>query len=109
MNIRKGGYIEWQIFKVTELTQQDFQAGQIKFHIIAFPLVNIYDPSGSIPYMETLLNHLGELFKFPPTIFAHNPTLDNFKNLYELSRFYRYSNVKILLELNDSYCAYSSS
>ena len=28
---------------------------------------------------------LGELFKFPPTIFAHNPTLDNFKNLMNLA------------------------
>ena len=37
---------------------------------------------------ETLLEKylaLGELFRFPPTIFVHNPTLDNFKNLFNLA------------------------
>ena len=28
---------------------------------------------------------LGELFRFPPTLFVQNPTLDNFKNLFSLS------------------------
>ena len=32
--------------------------------------------------IESALKPLDELFKFPPTVFAHNPTLDNFSDLF---------------------------
>ena len=91
-------------FQGNRINPTRFSSGQIKFHIIAFPL-SIFMILPVVFLIGNAFKPLGELFKFPPTIFAHNPTLES----YELSRFYRYSNVKILLELNDSYCAYSSS
>ena len=32
--------------------------------------------------IESALKPLDELFKFPPTVFAQNPTLDNFSDLF---------------------------
>ncbi|HAU50147.1 MAG TPA: carbohydrate ABC transporter permease, partial [Clostridiales bacterium] len=63
-------------------------AGDIFLYIfLAFVAVVMFFP---IVYaVESALKPLDELFKFPPKIFAQNPTLDNFSDLFvTLSKSY---------------------
>ena len=71
-------------FQGNRINPTRFSSGQIKFHIIAFPL-SIFMILPVVFLIGNAFKPLGELFKFPPTIFAHNPTLDNFKNLMNLA------------------------
>ena len=71
-------------FQGNRINPTRFSTGQIKFHIIAFPL-SIFMILPVIFIICQAFKPLGELFRFPPTIFVHNPTLDNFKNLLNLS------------------------
>ena len=71
-------------FQGNRINPTRFSTGQIKFHIIAFPL-SIFMILPVIFIICQAFKPLGELFRFPPTIFVHNPTLDNFKNLFNLA------------------------
>lgn len=71
-------------FQGNRINPSRFSRGQLKFHAIALPLSVLM----IIPVIYTVCNAfkpLGELFKFPPTIFVYNPTMDNFKNLVNLA------------------------
>ena len=71
-------------FQGNRINPTRFSSGQIKFHIIAFPLSILM----ILPVVFMICNAfktLGELNRFPPTILVHNPTLDNFKNLMNLA------------------------
>ena len=71
-------------FQGNRINPSRFSRGQIKFHIIACPL-SIFMILPVIFMINNAFKPLGELFKFPPTLFVQNPTLDNFKNLLNLS------------------------
>lgn len=61
-----------------------FSAGQIKFYAILVPL-SIFMMIPVVYQINQAFKPLGELFAFPPTIIARNPSLDNFKDLLALS------------------------
>ncbi len=61
-----------------------FSAGQIKFYAILLPL-SIFMIIPLVYQINQAFKPLGELFAFPPTIIARNPSLDNFKDLLALS------------------------
>lgn len=71
-------------FQGNRINPSRFSKSQIKFHIIALPLSFLM----ILPVVFLTSNAfkpLGELFRFPPTLFVYNPTLDNFKNLMNLA------------------------
>lgn len=93
-------------FQGNRINPTRFSTGQIKFHIIAFPL-SIFMILPVIFIICQAFKPLGELFRFPPTIFVHNPTLDNFKNLFNLAGATGIPMSRILFEL--TYCNSSYS
>ena len=70
-------------FQGSRINPTRFSKGQIKFHAIALPL----SIAMLIPIVY-IINHafkpLGELFAFPPEIFVKHPTLQNFRDLFNL-------------------------
>ena len=66
------------------INPKTFSAGQIKFYLILLPLA-IFMIIPVVFVINQAFKPLGELFAFPPTIIAKNPTLDNFKDLFALS------------------------
>lgn len=68
----------------SRINPKRFSAGQIKFYCILLPLA-IFMIIPVIYIINQAFKPLGELYAFPPTIFAKNPTLDNFKDLFALS------------------------
>lgn len=71
-------------FQGNRINPTRFSRGQIKFHVIALPL-SIFMILPVVFMINQAFKPLGELFRFPPTIFVHNPTMDNFKNLLNLA------------------------
>ena len=71
-------------FQGNRINPSRFSTGQIKFHIIAFPL-SLFMILPVVFIICNAFKPLGELFRFPPSIFVYNPTLDNFRNLLNLS------------------------
>ena len=71
-------------FQGNRINPSRFSSSQIKFHIIAFPL-SIFMILPVVYLINNAFKPLGELFRFPPTLFVQNPTLDNFKNLMNLA------------------------
>ena len=61
-----------------------FSASQIKFYLILIPLA-VFMIIPVVYVINQAFKPLGELFAFPPTIFVKNPTVKNFKDLFELS------------------------
>ena len=56
-------------FQGNRINPTRFSSGQIKFHIIAFPL-SIFMILPVVFLIGNAFKPLGELFKFPPTIFV---------------------------------------
>lgn len=71
-------------FQGKRINPNHFSPGQIKFYIILVPL-SIFMLLPVIMIINRAFMPLGELYSFPPHIFAHNPTLNNFKSLFQLS------------------------
>ncbi|MCR5737901.1 MAG: carbohydrate ABC transporter permease [Eubacterium sp.] len=71
-------------FQGNRINPSRFSRGQIKFHVIALPL-SILMLIPVIFLFSNAFKPLGELFRFPPSIFVYNPTLDNFRNLLNLA------------------------
>ena len=71
-------------FQGNRINPSRFSKSQIKFHLIALPL-SIMMLIPVIFLFSNAFKPLGELFKFPPSIFVYNPTLDNFRNLMNLA------------------------
>lgn len=70
--------------QATQIDPQHFSRGQLKFYCILVPLAMFM----VLPVIMTInraFMPLGELFAFPPHIFAKNPTLNNFKSLFAVS------------------------
>lgn len=70
--------------QATQIDPQRFSAGQLKFYCILVPLAMFM----VLPVVMTVnraFMPLGELFAFPPHIFAKDPTLNNFKALFAVS------------------------
>ena len=68
----------------TQIDPQHFSTGQLKFYCILLPLAMFM----VLPVVMTVnraFMPLGELFAFPPHIFAKDPTLNNFKALFAVS------------------------
>ena len=67
-------------FQNTKINPKRFHPSQIKFYLFLLPLAVVM----SIPVLFVLLSAfkpMEELFKFPPTIFPRNWTLENFAPL----------------------------
>lgn len=71
-------------FQGSRINPRYFSKGQIKFYMILIPLA-MFMVLPVIMLINRAFMPLGELFAFPPHIFAHNPTLNNFKQLFALS------------------------
>lgn len=71
-------------YEGSKINPKRFSAGQIKFYMILLPL-SVFMIIPVIYVINQAFKPLGELFAFPPTIIAKNPTLKNFKDLFELS------------------------
>ena len=63
---------------------KSFGRGQIKFYCILLPLA-AFMILPVIMIVNRAFMPLGELFAFPPHIFVHDPTMTNFKSLFQLS------------------------
>lgn len=71
-------------FAGAKINPTRFSAGQIKFYLILLPLA-IFMIIPVVFVINQAFKPLGELFAFPPTIFAKNPTMKNFEDLFALS------------------------
>ena len=71
-------------FQGSRINPRYFSKGQIKFYMKLIPLA-MFMVLPVIMLINRAFMPLGELFAFPPHIFAHNPTLNNFKQLFALS------------------------
>ena len=69
-------------FQGNRINPSRFSRGQLKFHFITFPL-SIFMILPIVFVICNAFKPLGELYKFPPSIFVYNPTTDNFKMLME--------------------------
>lgn len=65
-----------------KINPKHFHAGQIKFFVILLPLA-LFMVLPIIYIFSTAFKPADELFKFPPSFFVVNPTVDNFKALFE--------------------------
>ena len=70
-------------FQGSKINPTRFSRGQIKFHVLLLPL-SIIMILPIIFMINNAFKPLGEMYAFPPRIFVHNPTLDNFKELFEI-------------------------
>lgn len=61
-----------------------FSKSQLKFYVYLIPLA-AFMIIPVIYIINQAFKPLGELYAFPPTIIAKDPTLDNFKDLFSLS------------------------
>lgn len=68
----------------TQIDPQHFSVGQLKFYCILLPLA-MFMVLPVIMTVNRAFMPLGELFAFPPHIFAKDPTLNNFKSLFAVS------------------------
>ena len=68
----------------TVIDPKSFGRGQIKFYCILLPLA-AFMVLPVIMIINRAFMPLGELFAFPPHIFVHDPTMTNFKSLFQLS------------------------
>ena len=66
----------------TQLNPRSFHRSQIKFYIILAPVV-LFMVMPIIYIVSTAFKPMDELFLFPPRFLARNPSLDNFKQLFE--------------------------
>lgn len=71
-------------FGGSRINPKAFSVGQLKFYSILLPL-SIFMIVPVIFVINQAFKPLGELFAFPPTIIAHKPTADNFKDLFAMS------------------------
>ena len=70
-------------FQGNKINPTRFSRGQIKFHVLLLPL-SIIMILPIIFMINNAFKPLGEMYAFPPRIFVHNPTFDNFKELFEI-------------------------
>jgi len=71
-------------FQGSRINPRFFSFGQVKFYLILIPLA-MFMILPVIMILNRAFMPLGELFAFPPHIWVHNPTLNNFKSLFALS------------------------
>ncbi len=71
-------------FQGNRINPSRFSAGQLKFHIIAFPLA-IFMILPVVLMVSNAFKTLGEFFRFPPTFIVHNPTMDNWVKLVKMA------------------------
>jgi ABC-type glycerol-3-phosphate transport system permease component len=71
-------------FQGSRMNPKRFSVSQLKFYFILVPL-GIFMILPVIMVINKAFKPLGELFAFPPTIFVRNPTLKNFRDLFQLS------------------------
>ena len=71
-------------FQGSRINPRFFSLGQVKFYLILIPLA-AFMILPVIMILNRAFMPLGELFAFPPHIWVHNPTLSNFKSLFNLS------------------------
>lgn len=68
----------------TKFNPKHFTSDQIKFYVILIPL-SIFMALPIVYLFVTALKPLDELLEFPPKFFVRNPTLQNFKDLFQRS------------------------
>jgi multiple sugar transport system permease protein len=68
----------------SRINPKHFSLSQLKFYIILIPL-GLFMIIPVVYLINQAFKPLGELYAFPPTIFAKNPTLKNFQDLFALS------------------------
>lgn len=71
-------------FQGSRINPKHFSFGQVKFYAILVPLA-VFMMLPVVMIISRAFMPLGELFAFPPHILVHNPTMNNFKNLFGLS------------------------
>ena len=71
-------------FKGKKVDPRSFSRDQIKFYCILIPIACLMVLPVVYMFNEAF-KPLGELYAFPPTLIAKEPTFNNFKKLFELS------------------------
>ncbi len=71
-------------YKVRRGNPESFSADQIKFYLILIPIALVMVLPVVYMFSEAFKT-LEELYAFPPILITTNPTLSNFKKLFELS------------------------
>lgn len=66
------------------MNPQTFSKSQIKFYLILIPIA-IFMVLPVVYMINEAFKSLGELYAFPPTLIVKDPTMDNFKKLFEMS------------------------
>lgn len=61
-----------------------FSRGQIKFYAILIPIA-LFMVLPVVYMINEAFKPLGELYAFPPTLIVKNPTMKNFKDLFEMA------------------------
>ena len=75
---KKGGY------QGSRINPTRFSMGQMKFYLILVPLA-LFMIIPVVMIINRAFMPLGELFAFPPRVLVTNPTMNNFRDLMELS------------------------
>ena len=70
-------------FQGKKINPKKFHPSQIKFYIFLIPFA-IFMAIPIVYMFTTAFKPQEELFKFPPSILVYNPTMDNFKSLFDL-------------------------
>ena len=70
-------------FQGKKINPKKFHPSQIKFYIFLVPFA-IFMAIPIVYMFTTAFKPQEELFKFPPSILVYNPTMDNFKSLFDL-------------------------
>ena len=70
-------------FQGKKINPKKFHPSQIKFYIFLIPFA-IFMAIPIVYMFTTAFKPQEELFKFPPSILVYNPTMDNFKRLFDL-------------------------
>lgn len=70
-------------FQGTQINPRSFNKSQIKFYIFLIPLA-IFMLLPLVYIVNHAFKPLDELFAFPPELFVKNPTMANFRQLFEM-------------------------
>lgn len=70
-------------FQGKKINPKKFHPSQIKFYVFLVPFA-IFMAIPIVYMFTTAFKPQEELFKFPPSILVYNPTMDNFKSLFDL-------------------------
>lgn len=71
-------------FQGSRINPRKFHRSQVKFYVVLIPL-SVFMILPIVFIVNNAFKPLDELFLFPPTFFVHQPTLNNFRELFQNS------------------------